>query len=86
MINKSQTPRTLLYKLDIPRHRPICGLRSHCPTTQALICETPSPRLLLVCVARSSIPKMLQTSASLSSIIGDLVEKKRRKSELHRHN
>ena len=43
MINKSQTPRTLLYKLDIPRHRPICGLRSHCPTTQALICETPSP-------------------------------------------
>ena len=41
--------------------------------------ETSSPLLPFVWVARSSIPKMLERFSSLSSIIGILVEKKRRK-------
>ena len=40
-------------------------------------CETSSPLLLFVWVARSSIPKMIERFSSLSSIIGHLVEKKR---------
>ena len=42
-------------------------------------CETSSPLLLFVWVARTSIPKMLERFSSLSSIIGNLVGKKRRK-------
>ena len=48
--------------------------------------ETSSPHLLFVWVARSSIPKMLESFSSLSSIIGNLAEKKRLKCEFHRHN
>ena len=42
-------------------------------------CETSSPLLLFVWVARSSIPKMLERFSSFSSIIANLVGKKRRK-------
>ena len=49
-------------------------------------CETSSPLLLFVWVARSSIPKRLERFSSLSSVIGNLVEKKRRKCKFHRHN
>ena len=48
-------------------------------------CETSSPLLLFVWVARSSSPKMLERFSSLSSIIGNLVGKKRRKCQFHRH-
>ena len=43
----------------------------------SIICETSSPLLLLVWVARRSIPKMLASFSSLPSIFGYLVLKKR---------
>ena len=84
-----------LHKWDIPRHTPICGLfQSEMPvftadfsTTQALICrEISSTLLLVVLVARSSFPRMIGSSTTLSPIIGDFVQKKKRKSKFHRHN
>ena len=43
----------------------------------SIICETSSPLLLLVWVARRSIPKMLASFSSLPSIFGYLVLKQR---------
>ena len=52
--------------------------------SDSIIFETFSPLLLLVWVARSSIPKNRGNSSALLSIFGHLVEKKRCKSEFHR--
>ena len=84
-----------LYKLDIFRHRPICGLfplkcqslrQTFQRIIQTIICETPSPLLLLVLFARTKLNSRtsLESLLSLPALIfGYLKKRERRKTQLN---